>query len=194
MKKNKILTVEFRRKRKDKTDYKKRLILLKSGKARLVVRKSKDNMLAQLVKYLPQGDNVVVSASSIELKKYGWNYSKSNLPSSYLVGLLVGKKAISKGIKEAILDIGLTASIKGSRVYAVLKGAIDAGLKISHSPEILPDEKRIRGEHIKTYAEKIKGTDAYKKQFSGYLKGNIKPEEIDKVFANAKNNIMKEAK
>jgi hypothetical protein len=29
-----------------------------------------------------------------------------------------------------------------------LKGAVDAGIEVPHSPEILPDESRISGEHI----------------------------------------------
>ena len=52
-------------------------------------------------------------------------------------------------IKEAILDIGLRSPIKGSIDYAALKGAVDGGLAIPHSKEVLPSEKRIKGEHIK---------------------------------------------
>jgi hypothetical protein len=38
---------------------------------------------------------------------------------------------------------------KKIHLYAALKGAIDAGLKIPYNEEILPSEDRIKGEHIK---------------------------------------------
>jgi hypothetical protein len=38
--------------------------------------------------------------------------------------------------------------VKGSRIYAALKGAVDAGLEIPYNPEVLPDDSRISGEHI----------------------------------------------
>ena len=45
----KTYTVPFRRKREGKTNYKKRLGLLKSKSLRLVVRKSNKHILVQLV-------------------------------------------------------------------------------------------------------------------------------------------------
>jgi len=45
--------------------------------------------------------------------------------------------------------------VKGSRVFAALKGAVDAGLKVPHSESILPDESRIKGEHIAAYAKSL---------------------------------------
>jgi hypothetical protein len=38
--------------------------------------------------------------------------------------------------------------VKGSKIYAALAGALDAGINISHDPDILPDEARLSGEHI----------------------------------------------
>lgn len=73
--------------------------------------------------------------------------------------MLLGKK-IKKANKEskAILDIGLHRNVKKSRIYAVLKGLIDTGLEIKYKKEVFPDEKRIRGEHLKNKIdfEKIK--------------------------------------
>ena len=63
--------------------------------------------------------------------------------------MLAARNASEKKIKEAILDIGLRSPIKGSIDYAALKGAVDGGLAIPHSKEVLPSEKRIKGEHIK---------------------------------------------
>ncbi|MDP4012777.1 MAG: 50S ribosomal protein L18 [Candidatus Nanoarchaeia archaeon] len=143
--------VQYRRKREGKTDYKTRLKQALSGKIRLVTRISLKNVYAQLVEFHADGDKVLLSASTSELKKkYGWKGASRNTPSAYLVGFLVGIKAKTKNLKEAILDIGLKSAIKGSLPYAVLKGALDAGLNIPHSKEILPTEARIKGEHIKS--------------------------------------------
>ena len=143
-----MFIIKHRRRREQKTDYRKRLGLVKSGKVRLVIRKSLDNMRIQFVEYTPQGDVTLVSVLSNQLKKLGWNNSSGNLPASYLTGYLAGKKALQKKIKEAILDTGLQTSTKGSRIYAALKGVVDAGVNIPHSKDILPEEKRIKGSHI----------------------------------------------
>jgi large subunit ribosomal protein L18 len=47
-----------------------------------------------------------------------------------------------------VLDTGLYVSTKGSRIYTVVKGAIDAGLQIAVSKEMLPSEEKIAGKHI----------------------------------------------
>ena len=143
------LRVAFRRKREDKTDYRRRLELLKSGKLRLVVRRSLKNISAQVVEYRPGGDNVLVSAHTNELKKYGWKKARRNTVAAYLVGLLVGLKARKRNISEAILDMGLYRNVKGNLLYATLKGALDAGVKIPCSEDILPSGDRIKGLHLK---------------------------------------------
>jgi len=184
-------TVPFRRKRKGLTNYKKRLKLLLSGKRRLVIRKSLNNILAQVVEYTPKGDNVILSAHSSELNKLGWKVSKGSVPGSYLTGLLLGKKAKEKGLNDFILDIGLNKSVKGCRPYALLKGVVDCGINIPHSGEILPSEDRIKGEHIKKYAALIKGNEQqYKKRFSLYIKNNVDPENITKLFEETKKRIL----
>ena len=56
--------------------------------------------------------------------------------------------AMADGHDEAILDIGLAASSSGSRVFAALRGIVDAGLEIPHGEGVLPDDDRINGTHI----------------------------------------------
>jgi len=141
----------YRRKKEGKTDYKLRLRLLSSNKTRLVVRRSLKNISAQLINYEPNGDKTIVSANTRELVKLGWKSARRNTPSAYLIGLLIADKAKKKHIAGAILDIGLLESIKNSLPFAVLKGAIDGGLKIAHSPDNLPDEKRLTGGNIKNF-------------------------------------------
>jgi len=195
MKKRKII-VPFKRKRQGKTDYRKRLRLIASNKPRLVVRRALKNIIVQIIESNPKGDKVLVSAHTNELKKnFDWKIAKRNIPTAYLTGLLAGVKAKSKNINEAILDIGLNPPTKGSIFYAALKGAIDAGLKIPHSNEILPTENRIKGEHIANYAKLLSSDkEKYEKQFSQYLKNQIKPEEFSQYFNAVKEKILKGVK
>ncbi|MHA1743842.1 MAG: 50S ribosomal protein L18 [Candidatus Heimdallarchaeota archaeon] len=146
----------FKRRRLGKTNYKKRLKLLLSKKPRLVVRRSLNYIRAQIVEFSKQGDKTIAEASSKELKKLGWNFATDNLPAAYLTGLLIGKKAQEKGIKEAILDAGLYTSTPGNRIYAVVKGAIDAGLVVPADEKIFPKEERIKGSHISSFLEKFR--------------------------------------
>jgi large subunit ribosomal protein L18 len=83
-------------------------------------------------------------------KKFGWpeDYSQKSVPASYLFGYAMGKAALAHGSQEAVLDIGLAASTPGNRVFAALKGMVDAGLEIPHSEDVLPDEDRLNGAHI----------------------------------------------
>jgi len=156
MRRNPRYRMPFKRRRLGKTDYNKRLKLLLSKKPRLVARRSLKYIRVQIIEFSKEGDKTLASANSKELKKFGWNFAFDNLPAAYLTGMLIGKKALKKEIKEAILDSGLHTSTKGNRIYAVAKGAIDAGLKIPLGESILPTEDRIKGMHIANYLEKFK--------------------------------------
>lgn len=183
---------KYKRERERRTNYKKRLAILKSGKTRLVVRKSLKNIVAQLIEFHPEGDKTVLAVSSRELLKHGWKASKSNIPAAYLTGLLLGKKAQEKKIKQAVLDIGMQPCVKWSRIFAVVKGAVDAGLDIPHSDEVLPKEDRISGKHISDYAVLLKkDKKGYEKQFSHYLKEKINPEDLAKHFEDVRRKILK---
>jgi large subunit ribosomal protein L18 len=105
--------------------------------------------------YHPGGDRVLSSAVSKELRKLGWELPGSNTPAAYLTGYLAGKRALESGVEEAVLDMGLHVPTKGSKVFASLKGMLDAGLRMPFGEEILPDEERIRGEHIGEEAVKM---------------------------------------
>lgn len=166
-----------RRRREQKTDYRKRLKLLLSGKPRLVIRRTSRHIIVQVVEYDPKGDNVIVCAHSNELKNYGWKGSTSNTSAAYLTGLICGMKAKKKGTKEAVLDIGLI--LGSSKIFAALKGVLDSGLNVPHRDEILPDEKRIKGEHVAGHAGLIKDK---KKRFSKYFERGLDPTELPKHF------------
>ncbi len=106
-------------------------------------------MTIQLIEYERDGDNVRFTVSSKELEEHGWKRSKSSTPAAYLTGYLAGKKAQEQGITEAILDIGLKTPRAGMKLYGALKGAVDSGLDVPHSPKIFPSEDRLQGKHIK---------------------------------------------
>ncbi len=142
--------MKWKRRLNNKTDYKQRLALLKSEKPRLVIRKSNKRIIVQVVKYEPLGDKTVAMVTSNMLKKYGLLSVKST-PAAYLTGLAAGVRAMKLGISEVVLDLGLNVSTKGNKLYAAAKGFNDAGVRIKIGKEILPDESRIVGEHIKSY-------------------------------------------
>jgi large subunit ribosomal protein L18 len=138
--------VPFRRRREGRTDYRKRLALLRSGETRLVVRRTSQNIIVQFVDWSNEGDAVQATAVAQELKKLGWEGSPKNTPAAYLTGLLAGKRAAAAGVESAVLDIGRHVPSKGSKVFAALKGVQDAGIEVAAGDdEIYPDEERLTG-------------------------------------------------
>jgi len=142
-----------KRRKEGKTDYKARLKMLKSGKPRIVFRKTNKQIIGQYVKSKEARDYVVIGVTSKELLKYGWpkncEGSLKSIPASYLTGYLLGKKIMDRNGEEAIFDIGLYRSIAKSRIYSFLKGVVDAGVKIKYKEEMFPDKSRIEGKHMK---------------------------------------------
>jgi len=184
--------VAFRRRREGKTDYSARLKLVDLDKNRLVVRISNANVIVQIIKIGANGDETIVSAHTKELQKIGWLGGTKNTSAAYLTGYLCAKKALSKDVDSAVLDIGLKPSVKGSKVFAALKGAVDAGLDVPHGDSIIPDENRISGEHIAEYAKLLSEEDI-KKRFSQYLKRGLQPVDLPNHFEDIKNKIDGEA-
>ena len=184
--------VAFRRRKANLTNYKSRKAMILSGLPRLVVRFSLNYISAQLIEASANGDKVLASACSRELVKFGWQASSRNTPAAYLTGLLLGKRALILGFKEAILDIGLRRSSGGAKVFATLKGAVDASLQVPYNGEILPSDERISGEHIASYAKKMFDVDQqlYNKTFSKYLSKGLNPENLTNHFLSVKDNIF----
>lgn len=88
------------------------------------------------------------------------------------------------------MDIGFSNSIKWSRLYAVLAGALDSGLKIAVNAEVLPPKERLSGEHIAKYALSLKSNRLkYETQFSDYLKKGLVPEDFVKHFNETKGKM-----
>jgi len=186
----------YRRRRKQLTNYKKRKAYILSQKVRMVVRTSNKHTTVQFIEAKPQGDVVLTGAKSSELAKlWKWSMGTGNMPASYLTGLLAGKRALGTGLRNANLDIGLRRASKGSRVFAALKGALDAGVEVPHEAEILPQESRIRGEHISTYGAALASQkERVGFQFSRYLEKKGGPDTFLSEFDKIKQRIVSEEK
>jgi large subunit ribosomal protein L18 len=167
-----------RRRRSSETNYLKRVELVKGGMPRLVVRASNRRIRMQVIEYREQGDAVLASANSAELKGFGWE-PRGNMPTAYLTGLLLSRKW--KGERVA-LDIGIARPVKGSVVFAAAKGAQDGGMGLLGSIEV--SEERLRGAHIAAYAKE------HKERFTAYAKAGVDPASIAESFEAAKKKLM----
>jgi len=151
-----------RRRRESRTDYKLRTSLLKSGIARIVIRRTNKYFIVQAVESNEAQDKVIATVTSKELLKNGWDVkmagSLKSIPAGYLTGMLLAKK-LGKG--KFIMDLGMARTEAGSRVFAVIKGLVDGGLDISANEKVFPSEERLNGEHLKSEVKemiaKVKG-------------------------------------
>ena len=182
----------FRRRRKNLTNYAKRLALVKGNVPRLVVRKSSKGVLVQFVNYSAKGDTVLSSVHSRMLTNYGWA-PRCNAPTAYLCGLLAGRMAAKKGATDFILDVGMQTPSRGATIFAALKGAQDAKLSTNYGEEMIPAE-RLNGSTIEAYAKKLKSGDAaaYTKLYSSYTKQGFAPENMVALFKASKAKIESE--
>ncbi len=142
-----------RRRHENKTDYAKRIRLLKSGTPRVVFRKTNRYIIAQYVTSKEAQDKIEMDITSKDLLKYGWpkeaEGSLKSITASYLTGLLIGKKILNKKLKTPIIDIGMIQSLHKTKVFAFLKGIKDSGLDIKTDEKTFPEEERIKGESLK---------------------------------------------
>lgn len=182
----------LKRIRTHKTNYRKREALLISKLDFVTIKISNQNVIAQVLKPEIQGDIVRVSTHSRELRRYGWKGSLNSLPACFLVGLVLGRKALEKGVDKAVLYIGNKPFT--SRIAACMKGIVQAGINIPISSESYPTEHRLNGQHIAEYALKIKTEDInkYNKYFSSLLKEGLVPENYQSHVEEITARILKE--
>ncbi len=142
-----------RRKLEGKTDYGKRLKLLKSNSPRLIFRKTNRYIVAEYVTSKEAQDKIEIGMTSKKLKQFGWpdefEGSLKSIPASYLTGFLIGKEIIKKKLKTPIVDFGMTRVLAKNKGYGFLKGVIDAGVKIKCGEEQFPEEERIQGKNMR---------------------------------------------
>lgn len=147
------MRTQKRRRKENKTDYVKRLKLLKGEKPRIVFRKTNRYIISEYTLSKEAQDKVVFGFDSRKLSEYGWpKDAKGSLKSttaSYLTGYLIGKTIIKQKLENPILDTGMNRVLHKNKIYAFIKGIIDAGIKINCDKKLFPEESRIKGQHLK---------------------------------------------
>ncbi len=183
--------VPLRRRREGKTDYHARKAMVVSERPRLVPRFSAKNVSVQIIISKMNGDVVLASAHSRELKKkYGWKAPTGNIPAAYLTGLICGLKAKNNVVDNAILDIGLINPTKGSKIFAALSGVVDAGISVPHNENKIIKE-RLEGKHIANYGRLLEtDSEEYSAKFSKYLEQKISPQDLSNHFTKIKSAII----
>lgn len=114
----KVPRTELRRRRKEAR--RKRLRNLK--RPRLSVFRSNKHIYAQIID--DSIGHTLVSASSLEIKD---SNHKTKTEMARMVGLLIGKRALEKGIRQVVYDRG--GYKYHGRVKALADGAREAGLE-----------------------------------------------------------------
>jgi len=108
------------------------------------------------------------------------------------------------GAFRAYLDVGLVRTTTGARVFGALKGAADGGIDIPHSTKRFPGydteggqynaevhRDHIFGKHVGNYMSHLEENDeeAYKRQFSQYVKHGISAAKIEEMYKKAHSSI-----
>jgi len=98
---------------------------------------------------------------------------------------------------KVFLDVGLTRTTTGSRVFGAMKGAVDGGLFVPHKPKRFPGNKTMKnkfdpktlrkyiyGIHVADYMKHLqaKNPEKYARQFSRYIKAEKGPDDIEKMW------------
>ncbi|PSK60808.1 60S ribosomal protein L5 [Elsinoe australis] len=206
-------------------------------KYRLVVRFTNRDIIAQIVTSEITGDKVFMAAYAHELKRYGITHGLTNWASAYAVGLLLARRTLKKlgidgsfeGVEEAdgefklteeaevdgeerrpfkaFLDVGLTRTSTGARVFGAMKGASDGGLYIPHSEKRFPGydieskeldaetlRKYIMGGHVAEYMETLADDDEerYKSQFQGYIDDDVEADGLEELYQEAHKAIRED--
>ncbi len=147
------MKVQKRRRRENKTDYNKRIKLLKSEKPRIVFRRTNQYLIVQYVESYEAQDKIVFGINTKDLLKHGWDEkakgSLKSVTASYLIGYFAGKKILKNNLETPIVDLGMIRVLHKTKVFAFIKGLIDAGIKIVSKEEAFPEENRLNGEHLK---------------------------------------------
>jgi len=107
---------------------------------------------------------------------------------------------------KVLLDVGLTRTTTGARVFGAMKGAVDGGLDVPHNPKRFPADKTTKGKfspkqlrryiygvHIADYMTLLqdKNPDKYKSYFANYVKAGKGPKDIEKMWTEVHANIRK---
>jgi large subunit ribosomal protein L5e len=105
------------------------------------------------------------------------------------------------------LDVGLARTTTGARLFGAMKGAVDGGLEIPHSSKRFPGydaeskefnaevhRDHIFGKHVADYMRQLADDDedAYKKQFSQFIKNGISADGVETMYTKAHASIRED--
>jgi len=202
-------------------------------KYRLGVRCTNKDIICQIVHSKIVGDVCMAAAYARELPKYGIEVGLTNYAACYCVGLLCARRLLAKlGLDEdyegqtevdgemyeveeegdkkpftCVLDVGLTRTTTGAKVFGCLKGAADGGLSIPHSEKRFPGydregkefdaethKKYIFGGHVAEYMDLVneEDPDRYQKQFSQYIERDLEGDSLEELYQAAHEKIRED--
>jgi large subunit ribosomal protein L5e len=177
-----------------------------------------------------------MAAYAHELKRYGVQHGLTNWAAAYCTGLLLARRTLKKlkldedfvGVEEpdgefklteategadgrrpfkCFLDVGLTRTTTGARIFGAMKGASDGGLYVPHSENRFPGydpegksldaetlAKYIFGGHVAEYMETLADDDEerYKSLFQAYIDDDIDAESLKEVYEKAHEAIRED--
>jgi len=206
----------------------------KTPKYRFVVRITNKDVITQIFSSDLTHDVCLASAYAHELKRYGITLGLTNYAAAYATGLLLARRVNAKyGLDKAyegntsidgadynveadeagrapfkaLLDIGLTRTTTGARIFGALKGACDGGIDVPHKDRRFPGSKRedsgdwvadpevhrkyIFGGHVSEYMTKLQGDDeeAFNKQFKRFVDAGIGADDLEGLYTEAHKKI-----
>ncbi|CAK5058912.1 unnamed protein product [Meloidogyne enterolobii] len=189
--------VKFKRRRLGKTDYyaRKRLTVqdknkYNTPKYRLIVRFTNKRVTAQIAYSRIQGDIIVNAAYSHELPRYGIKLGLTNYAAAYATGLLLARRHLQKLKLDSVYKgkeevDGEYYDVEGSNPNPESRFFGFDNESKQYNAEAHRD--RIFGKHVADYMKYLKEQDeeAYKRQFSKFLKEGIEPDSIEGIYKKA---------
>jgi len=211
-------------------------------KYRLIARITNKKIICQVAYATIQGDRMLCQATSTELTRYGMPVGHTNYAACYATGLLLARRALQivgldsaiQGVEEAdaeefhvenedvgerrpfkvILDVGLTRTGPASRIFGILKGAVDGGLHVPHNVRKFPgygepEDKgqaysydasahleRIQGVHVQEFMENLMEEDPerFKVAFSKFIENDIEADALVDTYKEVHSNIREDPK
>ncbi|ETN73981.1 hypothetical protein RB195_017191 [Necator americanus] len=201
-------------------------------KYRLVARFTNKDIVAQIAYSKIEGDVIVTAAYSHELPNYGIKVGLTNYAAAYATGLLLARRhlknlQLDKTFRgqddvngeyfvveeengrrpfKAVLDVGLSRTTTGCKIFGVMKGVVDGGIDIPHSEtrffgydsetkkyDAEAHRDRIFGKHVADYMRLLREEDeeAYKRQFSQFIVNGVEPDDLEQMYKNAHDAIRR---
>ncbi|KAL4831998.1 hypothetical protein H8958_018381 [Nasalis larvatus] len=121
-----------------------------------------------------EGDVIVCTAYANELPKYGVKVDLTNYAAAYCIGLLLARRLLNRFGMDKICECQV--EVTGD----------EYNVENNHGqPEV--HRKHILGQNVADYMNYLmkEWEDAYKKQFSQYIKNSITPDMMEEMYKKA---------